>query len=720
VTARFSRPLLLAAPLLTAAALSACRDGGEIGTYPQAPVVLVSIDTLRSDHLPAYGYDRVETPAISAFARQSVRFDRVYSPIPLTLPSHVSMLSGLLPGTHGVRDNLGYRLRPGLGAYLPAVLHDAGYATGGAISAFVLRKETGFARGFDFFAGTVELHINESMGQGQRPCAETLAEALPWLKGAAGRPFFFFAHFYEPHTPYEPPAELRARFESPYDAEIAAADRCFGDLESQLRANGVWEKAIVVLVSDHGEGLGEHGEAEHGVLLYRASLQVPMLIKLPGQRRGGTAVTTPVELIDLLPTVTGLLGLPTPAGVEGRSAFSPSDGEARPIFAETFYPRLHLGWSELTSVIQGDRHAIFGPDPELYDLANDPGERTNLRDGERRRFAELLAINQAIGTPLESPLAEDADTLAQLTALGYLGGGVTSPDDGPLADPKSRIHSLDDFHRAVDAAASQKYAEAARLTRVICDENPRMVDAWYLLGLSYKHLGRLEQALDAYRRAMNLSGGAPHLTIAIGNLLLQTAELDDAAAHARLALDASPVEAHTLLASVGAKRKDWATAEREARAAIDKGGTKIAPMLVLAEAYREQGRLDEALTVTDGALATLGPGQPKQSGLHLARGEIFARLGRVEEAARAFREETEQFPGDPRAYTRLAALLVAAEHPREAGDVLRALLARNPDSPAAVAAAIRSMRVLGDPETARQLLERARRRFPDAPILAKL
>jgi arylsulfatase A-like enzyme/Flp pilus assembly protein TadD len=708
--------------LLVAATLPACRTekAGELPTFPNAPVVLVSIDTLRSDHLPPYGHSQGETPAISAWARESVRFERAYSHIPLTLPSHVSMLTGLLPGTHGVRDNLGYRLQPGERAYLPEVLRDAGYATGGAISAFVLRRETGFARGFDYFAGAVELHINESMGEGQRPCAETLAEARDWLQEAAGRPFFFFAHFFEPHSPYEPPADLRARFAHSYDAEIAAADRCVGALEAQLRASGVWDEAIVVLTSDHGEGLGEHGEYEHGVLLYRTALQVPLLVKLPGQSRGGTSVATPVALIDLFPTLTGLLGLPDPPGLEGRSLFSPPAAKPRPIFAETFYPRLHLGWSELTSVIQGDRHAIFGPDPELYDLTRDPGELTNLRDRERRVFAELEASHRAIAQPLDSPLAEDAETVAQLAALGYLGGGVAVPAAGALPDPKSRLDSLGDFDRAMTAAANQKYAESARLARAVCDENPQMVDAWYLLGLSYKHLGRLEQALEAYRQAMKLSGGAPHLTLAIGNLLLQQGELDEAAAHARLALETSPVQAHTLLASVGAQRKDWAAAEREARAAIERGGTKVAPLLVLAEAFREQGRLDEALRATDDALATLGPRQPKQWGLHLARGDIFARMGRIEEAARAFREETEQFPGDPRAYTRLAALLVAAEHPREAGEVLRALLARNPDSPAAVAAAIRSMRVLGDPETARRLLERARQRFPGDPNFSKL
>jgi arylsulfatase A-like enzyme/Flp pilus assembly protein TadD len=717
------RPLRLL-PLLGLLVVASCRDSGRgpVGPFRDAPVVLVSIDTLRSDHLPDYGFRDGDTPRMSAFARQSVLFERAYSHIPLTLPSHASVFTGQLPGSHGVRDNLGYRIRPDGRAYLPQLLRDAGYATGGAISAYVLRKETGFSQGFDSFAGDIELRINESLGQSQRPCTETLADARDWLRSAAGsnRPFFFFAHFYEPHTPYEPPEELRTRFRNPYDGEIAAVDRCFGQLETQLRESGKWDEAIVVLFSDHGEGLGEHREAEHGILLYREALQVPLMIKLPGQRRAGQRVATPVGLFDILPTVTGLLGLPTPAGIEGRALFAPPAEAPRPIFSESFYSRLHLGWSELTSVIAGDRHAIFGPDPELYDLTGDPGEKKSLRDDERRRFAELLAFERALARPLNTPLQEDAETVADLAALGYLGGSVAAIGAGPLPDPKSKIHTLGDYYRAMDAVAQQKYSEAAKLARQLTEENPLMPDAWYLLGLANTHLGMLREGLAAYQQAMKLSGGTPHLALSIGNILLQQGELDGAAEHAQLALDSSPTTAHTLLANVASKRRDWATAEREAQAALAAGGTKVAPLLVLASVYREQDRLEDALRVTDDALAALGQAKPKQSGLHLERGDIFARLGRVEDAMQAFHAETEQFPGDPRAYTRLAALLVAAEHPREAEQVLRALLARNPDSPAAVAAAIRSMRVLGDPETARQLLERARQRFPGDPNFSAL
>jgi len=704
-------------------ALAACRAPqahGPAGPFPHAPVVLVSIDTLRSDHLPPYGYQQIETPAISAFARQGVLFERAYSHIPLTLPSHASILTGLLPGENGVRDNLGYRLKLGDHPYLPDVLHQAGYATGGAVSAFVLRKETGINHGFDFYAGDIELRINESVGQSQRTCSETLAASRDWLRQAEAEPFFFFIHFYEPHTPYEPPADVRARVRNPYDGEIVAVDRCFGDLENELRKSGVWDRAIVILISDHGEGLSEHGEPEHGILLYREALQVPFIVKLPGEARAGQRDATPVSLVDLFPTITTLLGLPTPEGLAGRSVFALADGDQRPIYSETFYPRLHLGWNELTSIIRGNLHGIFGPDPELYDLAQDPGERDNLRSTERREFASLLDDERKLTRPLNAPMAEDAETIAQMAALGYLGGGSLSADDGPLPDPKTKISSLRDYNDALSAVAQQEFTRAAQIAEKLCRDNPRMVDAWDLLGLSYSRLGELDKSIAAYRKALELNGGTPHIAIAIGTALLELGKLDEAEQHAKLALDASPAPAHTLLASIAVKRKDYAVAEREAKEAIAAGGTKIAPMLVLAGAYREQDRLQEALDLTDQALQLLGQDQPKYSGLYLARGDVLARLGRIDEAMASFKAEIDNFPWDPRAYSRLAALLVAAEHPAEAGEVLRALLARNPDSPAAVAAAIRSMRILGDPQTAQILLARARQRFPGNPILDQL
>src|SRR6202521_757107 len=298
--AAFATTVLLFAMSLVAAGCGRAPGGASAaGTWKDAPIVLISIDTLRSDHLPAYGYRRVETPAIDALRRDAVLFTRAYSHVPLTLPSHCSILSGRLPGDHGVRDNVGYHFDAATHQSLPMVLKQAGYATGGAVSAYVLRVETGISRGFDFWDSQVAMQFSAGLAQSRRPGQETARLALDWLHGVAGRPFFLFLHLYEPHSPYTPPEPFASRYkDSPYDGEIANADAVVGGVLAELRRLGVYERAVGVLLSDHGEGLGEHGEAENGMLLYRTTLQVPLLLKLPGARRGGTRGAAPARRVE--------------------------------------------------------------------------------------------------------------------------------------------------------------------------------------------------------------------------------------------------------------------------------------------------------------------------------------------------------------------------------------------------------------------------------------
>ncbi|HXT20403.1 MAG TPA: sulfatase, partial [Thermoanaerobaculia bacterium] len=383
--------LLPCVALVTLATVALGCGRGGAPRYRDAPVVLISIDTLRSDHLPAYGYQRVDTPAIDALRRDGILFRRAYSNVPLTLPSHVTMFSGQLPPVHGVRDNSGFTYKEGKLPTLPSLLKRAGYATGGAVSAIVLRAGTGVETGFDFYDAPESPEVMSLTAQ--RSGEETLQKALPWLRGVESKKFFLFFHLYEPHTPYEPPASFRARYKSLYDGEIAAADAVVGELVAELKRAEIYDRAIVVLLSDHGEAFGEHGEEGHGVFLYRETLQVPLIVKLPGQARAGEASEAPVELADLYPTLAALLGLEVPekAQLAGRPALgapAPPDpeGQERALYAESLYPYVHYGWAELTSLIRGRYHYQEGPQPELFDLVDDPGETKNLR-AERRREA---------------------------------------------------------------------------------------------------------------------------------------------------------------------------------------------------------------------------------------------------------------------------------------------------------------------------------------------
>jgi len=347
---------------------------------PGTPVVLISIDTLRSDRLPAYGYGGVATPAIDRLASDGVVFDSAFSHSPLTLPSHVSILTGLLPSEHRVRDNVGYPLESAGMPLLQRVLQASGYRTGGFVSSFVLRRDSGLADGFDAYDDGIELTAAASMASLQRPGGETLERASAWLDTVAADPFLLFFHVYEPHSPYTPPEPFASRFASPYDGEVATADDIVGRLFDRLDALGLYDRSLILLFSDHGEGLGQHGEQEHGVFLYRTTLQVPLILKLPGSTYGGSRIGSTVQLADLAPTVVDLLGLePEPRHI-GRPLLAALDGsvEERPVYSETFYPRLHFGWSELFSVVDGRHHFIDAPEPELYDLVDDPDEMNNI------------------------------------------------------------------------------------------------------------------------------------------------------------------------------------------------------------------------------------------------------------------------------------------------------------------------------------------------------
>jgi len=725
--ARLVRLASLAGAVLACALAAGCHRSPTGLTFPQAPIVLISIDTLRSDHLPAYGYHRVETPAIDQLRRDALLFERAYSHVPLTLPSHCSILSGRLPSDHGVHDNVGYRFDAAKQQSLPLLLRQAGYATGGAVSAYVLRGATGIADGFDFWDSDVEMQLAAGLGQSRRPGKETARLAIDWLRRVAKRPFFLFLHLYEPHSPYAPPEPFASRYkDSPYDGEIAAADAVVGDVLAELRRLDLYDRAIVVLLSDHGEGLGEHGEKEHGLLLYRTTLQVPLLLKLPGARLGGESVAAPAQLVDVYPTLLALAGITPPPGLPGRSLLDlrrqGGGAAARELYAETWYPRLHFGWSDLSSLVRGRFHYIHGPDPELYDLQTDAAELHDVRDTERRSFADLRERIRGYQRQLVAPAAVDAETERQLAALGYAGGAVRLAAGTPGADPKTRIGTLADLNLAMGFFFHQQFAQAVPAFRRVLAANPDTVDAWDNLGQSLESLGRFDEALAAYQQAMKVSGGVSHVAISTGALLLRMGRLDEAQRHAELARPISTASADSLLAEIALARHQPAAAEQAARAAVAAEGEDMAPRLTLARVLVAEGRLPEALAETDQVLAELGKRAAGQSfpKLWWVRGDILARLERNAEAEQAFQREIADFPYDTRTYSSLAVLYAAEGKPEAALAVLQRLLERSDGSPAAYAEAVRALRILGDAPAASALLRQALGRHPDSSELRGL
>jgi arylsulfatase A-like enzyme/Flp pilus assembly protein TadD len=717
-------PLRLLLPALLAASLSAVGacSRPQPTIFPQAPIVLISIDTLRSDRLPDYGYRGVATPAISRLRRDGILFERAYAHVPLTLPSHLSMFTGLLPPEHGVRDNMGYRFDAGRHGYLPSLLKEAGYRTGGAVSAYVLRGETGFAEGFEFYEAEIPMRSVEVFGDNQRPGAETLARAADWLRGVADRPFFFFFHLYEPHSPYEPPEPFASRYPDPYDGEVATADAAVGELLELLRALGVYDRALVMLLSDHGEGLGDHGAMGHGLLLYREALQVPLIVKLPRGARADSTVNLPVQLVDVAPTLLESVGLERPAGMGGDNLLRLDESRAlaRDIYAETYYTRIHFGWSELTSLIRDRFHYIHGPDPELYDLVADPRELENLRSRERRTAAQLRQALAPLERTLTRPVEEDPETLGRLAALGYLGTAVET-GDGPLPDPKSRIHSLKDLELSIQMTTQRKFAEALPVLARLTSENPLMLDAWLNYGTTLQRLGLLDEAVSALEHAMRISGGSGQIALTLSAVFLEMERFDDAREHAELALEAFRSNAHGQLARIAFARKDLETAERHVAEALAADPGASPPRLLLAQIHRERGEVERALTIVDELLARVEErGEQRTTNLHGLRGDLLARLERHDEAIASFRREVSDFPANWNAYSRLAILYTSLGRAPEAVATLRELVERNPTAPAAYAEAIRTLQVLGDTQSAAGLYRHARQQLGDARALDRL
>ncbi|MCU1347792.1 MAG: Arylsulfatase [Acidobacteria bacterium] len=681
-------PLIALTVVLIPVLLAACNRRETSGVLPRArsaahaPVIIISIDTLRADHLPAYGYRNVATPHLDALRRDSVLFENAYAHVPLTLPSHVALLTGSLPAENGVRDNIGYRVDPRRTS-LPSILKKAGYDTGAAISAYVLRASTGVGPMFDFYDDGIAFESGVSLGALQRKGDETAAAAQRWVAQRGARPFFLMLHLYEPHTPYEPPEPFASQYpSSPYDGEIAQADAIVGRFLDFLRANGLYDRSIIVLLSDHGEGLGEHGEDEHGILLHREALHVPLLIKLPKQELANGSVSAPVGLIDVAPTIASLAGIQPPREFHGIPLLSGLREEvvaSRSVYSETLYPMLHLGWSAARSLV-GDRyHYIETTDPELYDLHSDPAERTNVRAGERRVSSAMRERLQAIPLGGVTPAAIDKEEAAKLAALGYLGNASAGPaGTTPPAEERTRIIGL--FQEGTAALKRRDYAAAIAGLSQLIERNPRFTDAALRLGQAYEKTGRFQDAVTAYKKVL-VSNPAmrDEVALALGATYLNLEQYDLAKANAELVLSSNPAAAQLLLGRIALQRGDFAEAERQARAAMKDSHYRLNASVLFARVATKTKRYDEALRVLDSAKSELAAGhlEPVRE-LEFARAEALIHRERLPEAEAAFRAEMAAFPEDLDSYTHLAAILFLQKRGGDGARVLEEMVRTNP------------------------------------------
>lgn len=712
MAARSFRRLILMLSIGVAA--GSCRQG-RLSFRRRPPVILISVDTLRADMLPAFGRRDVETPAIDALRRDGVLFTRAFSHVPLTLPSHLTMFTGRLPFEHGVRDNAGYELAPGVRTLAEELKAD-GYATGAAVSAFVLARGTGAERGFDFFEDRFDPPSpGASTGEIQRPGSATEALLERWLEGVAGQPFFAFLHLYEPHTPYDPPEPFRTRYAaSPYLGEIAAADDVLGRFVSFLKSKDVYDKALILFVSDHGEGLGEHGEPEHGVFLYRDVLHVPLIVKLPGKSRAGESEARSVGLSDVFPTVLAAVRGAAPERPNARDLLEPSGkapASARRIYAETLYPRLHLGWSELASLTDGRWHYIEAPRPELYDMDADPKERADLAPRAPESFRALRVAMTGYDRAFKPASAQDAERRARLASLGYLSGAPAA--SGSLADPKDRIGELGSILRALALAGQERDGQAIPVLRTLLDSNPGLVDLWYAYAVALSRAGRIDEALEAGRTGLRTApSDSPSLAHLVAELYLKKGNAAEAMKHALLARSMGESRAELLLPEIYLAQGDIAKAEQSARDVMARSSFQVNPRVLLARVLAAKGDAAGALVEMDEAarLVAASHGKPPLS-FHLLRGDLLVKTGRVVEGVAEIEEERKVSPTDAEPALALARLYALQGRVHDARAVTDGLLGEKPRDAVVLQRCMIALEAGGDSEGGLALRRRGQKAY---------
>jgi arylsulfatase A-like enzyme/tetratricopeptide (TPR) repeat protein len=661
-------------------------------------VILVTLDTTRADRLGCYGYPRRTTPHIDALARRGVLFTQAASPAPLTLPAHSSIMTGTYPTQHGVRVNGNTALGQGQHT-LAEVLSEKGYETAAFIGAFVLDGRWGLNQGFDVYDDRFDLKTYEHLDLGtvQRPGNEVMDDALSWLEGRQQGPFFAWIHLYDAHAPYEPPEPFASEHRGQglaglYDAEIAFADSQVGRLASWLHERGLDGKTVVVVVGDHGEGLGSHGEGNHGYFVYDYALHVPFIVVTPFPELRGTRIDSQVSIVDLFPTVLELAG-GAPAGpLHGRSLV-PAMLNPRPdpdawAYGESMTPNLQFGWSALQCLRSPRYKLIKAPRPELYDLSSDPEETTNV-------FARLPDLARVLmgrldrliaDTSKDAPAPETADldreTVERLAALGYVGAPATarkSDPSRPLADPKDKLGVFSAVQQAGELIVRDKYEDAARLLETALREDPTMPQARLMLAGSYSELDRSAEARAQFDLVLQDDPGSVQALVGVASLLMREGKTDDVIALCRqtLSLDGRNMQAYALLGEAYAGRSEPILALPNFEKAVEIQPKLTRNRLNLAGALIELKQHARAETL----LREIVADSPRFPLAQYNLGLLYEEQGRLQEARAAYAEEVAAYPRHFKARFNLGNVLFRLEDRDGAIAQMREVVRIAPEQP---------------------------------------
>jgi len=638
-------------------------------------VILLTLDTTRADHLACYGYPGVRTPNLDSLARRGVLFEQAATNSPLTLPAHCSILTGMYPTYHGVRINGNTALNEEQ-TTIAEVLSGQGYQCGAFIGAFVLDGRWGLRQGFQHYDDQFDLkkykHID--LGAVQRPGNEVMDIALDWLEKQKNSPFFAWIHLYDPHTPYDPPEPYRSEYgpkslHGLYDGEIAFMDEQIGRCLSWLENNGLDKSTILILVGDHGEGLGSHGEGTHGYFIYDYAIHVPLIIVTPFEELRGVRVSSQVRIIDIFPTLMDIAAVIPPAETQGRSLlplmFRPQKEEDEFAYAESMSPNLQFGWSSIHSLRTTQYKYIDTPKAELYDLTRDPGELTNLLRQypdiarEMKETLDRLMEETARDAPTPQAANLDKETIERLSALGYIGAPVAtkkaSGGAGPLADPKDKFPVFQAVTSAGAMVLEQKYAEAAVKLESALQEEPMIPQALLVLSTCYVELGRTEEAKAKLDLLLKEDPENIPALISMANILLEEKKDEDVITLCKqtLSLDEQNTQAHVLIGEIYLGQLKYSEALPHLERAVEIQPKVTRNRFTLGACLLGFKQYDRA----EAELKQVVQEAPKYPLAHFNLGLLYEETGRLEEARASYTEEVANYPVEFKARFNLGKLL---------------------------------------------------------------
>jgi len=656
-------------------------------------VILITLDTTRADRLGCYGFSRIKTPVIDRMAERGLRYERCLSQTPLTLPSHTTILTGTYPPFHSVRDNGGFIVPAGLET-LAEQYKAQGYGTAAFVAAYVLDSRWGLNQGFDYYFDNFDLSRFEkiSLGTIQRPGNEVMDQALDWLAAHKDGKFFTWIHLYDPHSPYEPPPPYDQEYSGhPYLGEIAFADSQIGRLWDFLEANGLRNSTFLVLAGDHGESLGQHEEVTHGFFVYQEAIHVPLLIVTPFERLQGRVLPQPVTLADIMPTLLDMTGLPVPAEVQGRSLvpgfFRPDEAPDPLAYSETYYPRYHFGWSELRAVQDSRYKLILAPDPELYDLDQDPAEKQNLAAERPGQVQDLqrraLALFEEYGRNAQALdyRKVDEDTREKLAALGYV-GAFTDPNKlkgKKLANPREKIGVFNRLTAARELGMGDDPQKGVEITQSIIASDPDITEAYFNLGNIYFRMRKFKEAISYFQQTLDRKPDDSFSVINIANsfmALRQPAEAEKFILnYLKKGLEDSQL--FFQLGGVFLNQKKYEQAISAYKECLLKNSESPSAHNALAAVYYLQDDLDQAEAHAREALRL----NPKLSSVYFNLAQVQEKRNLTAEAEKSYLQELEITPSHFKACYNLARLYRQRKDERREEEYLNRAVSISPDFP---------------------------------------